>query len=536
MSRSQLTAEVPGVPAQAAKSSPVSRTLIAKGVLGNWSYLTLNVLVAFWLTPFVVRHLGDASYGLWALVLQLTGYMGVVDVGLRSALVRFVSRFHARGDDEALNRLMNSTFTLYVLMVPVCLAVALTVAFFALPHMHLPAGMLGIAQITVFIAAGCIACDFLFATSHASLAGLSRWDLINSVWISVLLVRTLLIVLFLKSGFGLLALASIQLSVTFVGYSVEIFLLRHALPTFRPMWHFPNFDEMRPIAQHGWYSFLLSVAGKINYQVDSVVIALFLPIEQVTFYVIGLRLVEHLRELLSSTTMVIAPLISSFEAVGELRRISTTLIRSTKYSLFVGLLGASVLLTLGTDFIRLWMGPRFSGPSGTVLVILSIGVVLSCTQFASTHVLYGLSKHGLNVSWTIIESVLNIGFSLALARRYGILGVAAGTTIANGLIRAWFFPRAFLRTLEVPWKLYVQEAIIPALGPALAFMAGAMLYKAFLPIRNYGDLILALTSGLLPFAACLWMVGMDPRDREIVRSASRQRKHHFARPKLLQSE
>jgi O-antigen/teichoic acid export membrane protein len=521
MSRSHLTAEVPTVAGQS-KSGRISPTRIAKGVLGNWSYLALNVLVAFWMTPFVVRHLGDASYGLWALVLQLTGYMGVIDVGLRSALVRFVSRFNARGDDEGLNRLMNSTFTLYLLMVPVCLAMASMVAFIALPHMHIPSAMLGVAQITVFIAAGCIACDFLFATSHASLAGLSRWDLINSVWISVLLARTLLIVLFLKSGFGLLALAWIQLSVTFIGYSAEMFLLRRVLPTFRPTWHFPKFDEMRPIAQHGWYSFLLSVATKINYQIDSIVIALFLPIDQVTFYVIGLRLVEHLRELLTSTTMVIAPVISSFEAVGELHRITTALIRSTKYSLFVGLLGASVLLALGTDFIRLWMGPRFSGPSGNVLVILSVGVVLSCTQFASSHVLYGLSKHRLNVNWTIIESVLNVGFSLALVRRYGILGVAAGTTIANGLVRAWLFPRSFLKALEVPWKLYVQDAIIPALGPALSFVAGAMLYKNFFPIQSFGELVLALASGLFPFLACLWFVGLDERDRKSVRQKTGQ--------------
>jgi O-antigen/teichoic acid export membrane protein len=514
MSRSDL---LTGIAPEQTKFRVTSWGLVARGVVSNWTYLVVNVLVAFWMTPFVVRHLGDTSYGLWALVLQLTGYMGVVDVGLRSALVRFVSRFKAQDDDEGLNRLMNSAFTLYALMVPVCFMIAAVIAFLALPYMHIPAAMLGVARITVFIAAGCIACDFLFATSHASLAGLSRWDLINSVWISVLVVRTVLILLFLKSSFGLLALATIQLSVTFVGYCVEMFLLRHILPRFRLAWHFPRFAEMRPIAQHGWYSFLLSVATKVNYQIDSVVIAFFLPIDQVTFYVIGLRLVEYLRELLSSTTMVIAPVISSFEAVGELRRITAALIRSTKYSLCVGLLGASVLLALGTDFIRLWMGPKFAERSGVVLVILSMGVVLSCTQFAASHVLYGMSKHRLNVKWTVIEAALNLAFSLALVRRYGIIGVAAGTTIANAVIRAWLFPRSVLRELQITWKPYIRGGMLPALGPALSFLAGAMLYKTFSSIENYGELILALILGLLPFLVCLWFVGMDEQDRKIIR-------------------
>ena len=38
-----------------------------------------NLIVGFLLAPFVVHHLGNTGYGIWALVLQLTGYLGVVD-------------------------------------------------------------------------------------------------------------------------------------------------------------------------------------------------------------------------------------------------------------------------------------------------------------------------------------------------------------------------------------------------------------------------------------------------------------------------
>lgn len=521
MIESDVPTEVP-FPAARLERTEVSQTPIAKSVLSNWSSLTLSVLVAFWMTPFVVHHLGDSAYGIWALILQLTGYMGVVDVGLRSALVRFVSRFRAQDDHVGLNRLLNSTIALYVMIAPLCFVIAIFVAIFALPYMHIPAEVLHAAQITVFISAACIACDFVFATCHATLAGLSRWDLINGVSISVLLVRTALIVSFLKLGFGLLTLALIQFSVTLVGYSVEALILRRLLPKFRFKWQAPDLGQMRPIMAHGWYSFLLSLANRVNYQVDSIVIAIFLPIGQVTFYVIGLRLVEYLRDLLNSTTIVIAPLVSSFEAVGETHRVAETLIRGTKYSLFVGFLGAGALLGLGTDFIRLWMGPRFAGPSGAVLVIMAIGLFGSCTQFAGSQVLFGLSKHRLNVNWTVVEAILNLCFSIALVRRYGILGVAGGTAIANIIIRGWLYPRSFLRALDVSWKTYLQWSVIPTLVPTLAFLVGIVLYKHFLPIQNYGGLFLAAISGLLPFLMCLWRFGLDHQDRDLLRLKSRQ--------------
>jgi O-antigen/teichoic acid export membrane protein len=513
---SVLTEEAPKAPKP--KRTEISRSLIAKSVVSSWSSLTLNVLVAFWMTPFVVHHLGDSSYGIWALVLQLTGYMGVVDVGLRSALVRFVSRFQAQGDQESLDRLLNSTFTVYAMMVPACFLVAAAVAHFGLPYMHIPPELLRVARLTIFIAAGCIACDFIFATSHACLAGFSRWDLMNSVWIPVLLVRTALSVVFLKMGFGLLTLAWIQFGMTLAGYSAELPILRSLIPKYRFRWQRPEMLHMRPIMEHGWYSFLLSFANRINYQVDSVVIAVFLPIEQVTYYIIGLRLVEYLRDLLNSTTMIFAPMVSSFEAVGETHRVASTLIRGTKYSLFVAFLGAGSLLGLGSDFIRLWMGPRFAGPSGTVVIIMAIGIIGSCTQFASAQVLYGLSKHRLNVNWTFVESILNIGLSVGLVRRYGILGVAAGTAIANIIIRGWLYPRAFLAALEVPWRTYVTHGVMPAVAPALMFAAGNAVYKGFFPIQSYGGLVLAAISGLLPFAASLWFVGLDDQDRTMIRA------------------
>jgi O-antigen/teichoic acid export membrane protein len=382
--------------------------------------------------------------------------------------------------------------------------------------------MLRVAQITIFIAAGCIACDFVFATSHACLAGLSRWDLMNSVWIPVLLVRTALSVVLLELGFGLLTLASIQFGVTLAGYSSELLILRRLIPEYRFRWQRPEMLHMRPIMEHGWYSFLLSFANRINYQIDSVVIAIFLPIEQVTFYVIGLRLVEYLRDLLNSTTMIFAPMVSSFEAVGETHRVANTLIRGTKYSLFVAFLGTGALLGLGTDFIRLWMGPRFAGPSGTVVVIMAIGLIGSCTQFASSQVLYGLSKHRLNVNWTFVESILNLGLSLGLVRRYGILGVAAGTAIANIIIRGWLYPRSFLAALDVPWKTYLVQGVLPAVTPAFAFVGGNMLYRNVFPIQNYPGLVLAAISGLLPFAAALWFFGLDHPDRNLIRAKIRQ--------------
>ena len=524
MTRNEALLEKSNLPSPSASPTKISGKSIAKSVFSNWTFLLVNVLVAFWMTPFVVRHLGDSAYGIWALVLQLTGYMGVVDVGLRSALVRFIARLSARKDHAALNRLLSSTLIIYGLLAPLCIVIGLLLSMYALPHMQIGTPSLQMAQITVLLASGLVACDFLFATSHATLAGLSRWDLINIVWIIMILIRTALIIVFLKLGFGLVTLAIVQLAAHFVGYSVEVGLIRlfHLVPEFKFVLHKPDRQEMRPVAEHSWYSLLLSLANRINYQVDTIVIGAFLPIGQITFYVIGLRLIEYLRDAINASTMVIAPVVSSLEAVGDSSQVRNVLVRGTKYSVMIACFGCAAFLVLGKDFIRLWMGPRFQTTSGTVLIILTLSVIFSCTQFVSAHVLFGLSKHRINLGWTIVESILNLGFSIALVRRYGIFGVAAGTAIASLLVRGWFYPRSVLKALGVPWGLYLRQGILPAVVPAVSFLAGAWFYSSRFIIQNYPSLVLAFLSGFLLFAISAWFVALDESDRKFAIATGRK--------------
>src|SRR5205085_8084888 len=72
---------------------------IATNILSNWVALALGMAVAFFLTPFVVHHLGNVAYGVWVLVVSLNSYMGLLDLGMRGAVIRFVSKGATQNND-----------------------------------------------------------------------------------------------------------------------------------------------------------------------------------------------------------------------------------------------------------------------------------------------------------------------------------------------------------------------------------------------------------------------------------------------------
>src|SRR5258707_6506447 len=70
-----------------------------------------SVLVApvpFIMTPIILRKIGTAGYGTWAVFLAISGLTSLADLGMVGTLGKHVAEYHARKDFEALNRLLST--------------------------------------------------------------------------------------------------------------------------------------------------------------------------------------------------------------------------------------------------------------------------------------------------------------------------------------------------------------------------------------------------------------------------------------------
>ena len=68
----------------------------------SWFALGINVAVGIFLSPFILHRLGDSAFGIWVLIFSITGYYGLFDLGIRSSIVRYASKFAATDDNKEL--------------------------------------------------------------------------------------------------------------------------------------------------------------------------------------------------------------------------------------------------------------------------------------------------------------------------------------------------------------------------------------------------------------------------------------------------
>jgi len=154
-----------------------TRALI--NVASSWGGLGVNIVVGFFVYPFILHHLGDDASGLWTLIYSLTGYYGILDFGIRSSLIRYVSKFRATGDKDELARLINTSLFTYTFVGLFLLILTTLGGFYVSRIFHIPASFLSDARILFLMVGYAMALDFPLGMSGGVLEGLQRFDLIN---------------------------------------------------------------------------------------------------------------------------------------------------------------------------------------------------------------------------------------------------------------------------------------------------------------------------------------------------------------------
>src|SRR5687768_13979604 len=172
--------------------------------------MAFGMAVAFVMSPFLVHSLGNTMYGLWVLLLSVTGYMGLLDAGLKVSVVKYISRFNALSDTVSMNRVVSTALMLHGAVGIVIIGIAVALAPF-LPHLFtIPPDANPVAQTVLLITAVNLALTLVSSVFNGVLAGLQRYDHSNLINVVAVVIRSSLILLFISNGFGIVALGLIH--------------------------------------------------------------------------------------------------------------------------------------------------------------------------------------------------------------------------------------------------------------------------------------------------------------------------------------
>jgi O-antigen/teichoic acid export membrane protein len=480
---------------------------ILRNIFSNSVSYVVTAVIGFLLAPFVVHALGNTGYGLWTLVLSLIGYFGLLDLGIRSSVGRFVARHLALRDDRSVNCIASTAFCVLGAAGVLAFVVTVVATVFFFDKFHVEARFYTSGRIALLIAGFNMACLLPLGVFSSILVAMERFDVLSRITIIGELIRAAATVAVLKSDFGLVGLATTALVITVAEYvAMGLAAKRLHVPlAIHP--RFLDFQTLKTLAGFGIYRFIWIIANQLIFYSDSLVIGLYLSAAHITFYAIAGSLIDYGRHTVSLVTDTLFPAATRMDANNDLAGLRELWLVGTKLALTVALPVCIGFFFLGGQFITLWMGSGYRS-SAVILIVLTLPLITGLPQYVSALILAGMAKHKVLAYFALAEGVANLILSIILVQKMGVIGVAWGTSIPNIICTGVIVPYYTMRTLKMSGREYLLKGY---LRPCLCAVPAAGLAWVFSTLQSnptwsgFGAEVVAICIlfGTLSYFVCL---------------------------------
>jgi O-antigen/teichoic acid export membrane protein len=280
----------------------------------------------------------------------------------------------------------------------------------------------------------------------------------------------------LLAGYGLITLVAATVSVRIAGYLIYRRNAYRIYPDLEISWSLFRRGRLREVTGFSIYSSIIDWANKLNYQLDELVIGMFMGSAWVAIWAPAERIISGTQRLTNQLNGVLFPVIVDSDASQQQRRLQQILLQGTRLSLAMVVPIAAALILLAEPLLRAWVGPKMLG-AAPVLQILAVAVAIRVGNATSTTLLKGANCHRMLAWVNLGTGFVNLALSIVLIKPFGLTGVAVGTLIPIAFSAIFILFPASVRRVGLPIGYAVTHSVLPALWPALVVGAGLALTR-----------------------------------------------------------
>ncbi len=451
----------------------IKESKISDKIIKNTTYNIIGrfwvILIAVFLTPYIITRIGIERYGIWAITGAITGYVGLFELGIGKSFAKYVSEFFAKHEYENINKIINTGLLLYIIFALFSVAISLSVAGFLPIILKIPSYLHTEAVFVFALGIITFGISNLLSPFGEIQSGLQRMDIRMRVNMFISVPNVLGTVFFLETGHGLPGLMINNAIIILLAGAINIVIDFKLLPQLRINPFSLNTSSFKRLFLYSYKLQISRLAQLICFQFDKILIAYFLKIDFVAFYELGSKIAGMVREALLLIVSALIPASSEIETLQKKDTLDKLYIKSSKYLLLAGMPLLFFTISNAPLIIASWVGTGCE-KAVPVIQILLIGYFANLTTGGASAIAAGIGKTEFEMKYGIFMAALNIVLSIALITLIGFIGCAIGTSIAMTLA-SLFFLKLFHNYLRKPLKEFFSLFYKPLIASAIALAA-----------------------------------------------------------------
>lgn len=396
------------------------------------------MLFTLFITPIIVFRLGLKDYGIYILVSTIISMLGLLDLGLGTAVTKHMAFYFGRKDYTSMNRLAHSANSLF--LVTAIMGVIITILAVCLGDYIFPEKFEVYRQYSFLILIAGLIFFFITinATSWATMIAIQRFDITTKVGMASTMLTSMSMLFAVLLGGSLISIFVLQLIITFLIAVLYFRIVRKILPevTFGFKW---DSAEIRKCYTFGIINFINNIATTSLISLDRIIIPFFSGPGGLTYYSMPGNIATKIPGMSNALSVSLFPAVSQLSGNDERERIVTLYTRS--FRLITIMSGALTITAISFSYKTLlyWLDVNFADNSYKILILLALTNFILSLFGPLSNFLLGLGKLKFLSYSSIGMAVFNILLLFLLLPTYGIIGAAWAYLISVLPVFYFFF-------------------------------------------------------------------------------------------------
>jgi O-antigen/teichoic acid export membrane protein len=485
---------------------------LARNAMANLLAAVIPALVMLGTVPLVVRGLGQAGYGVYALVTAIVGYFAVIDINVTAGSVKYIAQHKAVDDDDRVAETVSFGVASYAGIGLVGgLGILACAGWLVDDVFTVPALLRGEARAALQLAA----LGFLLGQMQAYLnsvpQALMRYDVSGQVEIVFGVLVPLATVGVLMLGGGLFDVIALRVAASSVHCVILWRAIRCLLPALR--WRWPGAGARRALLGFSGWSFLSRFATLSYAHADKLMIGALVGVTGLAYFAVAATLANRVLGMGFRLSGVFFPAASALAATGELRRLDQAYVKATRYVVFANAAILTLLAVFAYPILAWWMNADFARYGAAILAVMALAQFVDSLSSLPSLVNDGMGYPRVSGLFAISRALAGLVLLYAGVVGWGIVGAAWAHLLAALLFTGAFLLYVHGRTVPTPLGRLLVHGYLPGLaGVALV----AILAATAEHLVGSGALDLVLVMGatvlLLALHGALFVVAPDDRD------------------------
>lgn len=477
--------------------------------------IIVGSLIQILYTPMYIRYLGTSDYGINSLVQSIMGYVGILNLGLGSAIVRYTVRYRAEGkieDEKSLNGMFLTIF-LIIMGISVVLGFYL---YFMIPNLFIdkfsPIELIKTQKVFIIMM---ISTAISFPVSLFSTNIISRQKFIYQKGLSLLkmIVTPIIGVILMIKGFGLLAVVTSIVILNLLTYIFDIFYAFKLGMRIK----FRNFDVniLKDISKYSFYIFLNIIIDRIYWGTDRIIIGKYIGTSAVGIYAIASIFNQVYMSLSTAVSGILFPKINILVVENKLKELSDLFIRVGRIQYVLLGLISSGFIVFGKEFIYLWLGEGYSEVYVISLWIM-IPITIPLIQNTGIAIIQARNLHQFRSIIYFFIAILNIINSIQLVKNYGAVGCAIATGISFILGQIIIMNIYYQKRINIDIILFWKNILKMTIPIIIVFILGILMNK-FINNYSFKTFIFKGSIYTLFYSILMYFMGMNIEEKKEIK-------------------